>query len=365
MGQKLRIVFLEEWPSLRGTKILPYLAEKFDITYVTSSRGVQPNANFKDIHMFPPPKFINQHGFAFSRLADRLYREGHVDFAVSYAGIAFLTRQVPIINFMGGSYYTDFLLKWQSGSLIKKLRLPIGFLHYTVPEYIACKRANAHIVNSEGLKKDLMQNYSLSRENIQVVHNGVDEDFRSLGQKKSQLRPAKAIFIGRLHASKGILEFVNVFHQRQDIEIELIIAGDGPDYNKIETISQNDSRIIMLGHVPKSELLQHMEKTNIFVFPTSHEGCPNSLLEAIASHHACIVYDIPPVIEVLQNAGIIVELNQADEMCSQLKKLMSAPSAIDSLANEAFVQAKSFSWDGCARSVEKVFLKFGATAHNR
>jgi len=170
------------------------------------------------------------------------------------------------------------------------------------------------------------------------------------------------IYTGRLHASKGILPFVKGFHQRKNIDAELLLAGDGPDYPAIEAICQNDSRITMLGHVVKSTLLHHMEHTNIFIFPSSHEGCPNALLEAMASRHACICYDIPPVAEVLGQAGRLIQLNDVEGMLSEVLALTQSQEKLASLADEACTKAASFSWDHCARSIERILLDFGKTA---
>lgn len=360
MKKKLRIAFVEEWPSLRGTKILPYLAEQFELTYITSDMGTFPKADFADVKLFPAVKYINQRGLAFSRLVDRLYAEGRIDFAVHYAGIAFLSRKTPIVGVLGGSYCTDFLDSWRGASPLRKARLVVGFLHYTVPEFLACRRADRLVANSEGLKRELMGHYGLKGKPFDVVYNGIDPDFTAMGAVKKIGETPRAIYSGRLHEKKGILGVVKALHRRRDIDISLRIAGEGPDRAAIADIGRKDSRIRLLGHVSKNKLLQEMENTNLFVFPSFHEGCPNALLEAMAARHACVCYGIAPVREVLGDSGVVTEVGDPAALCEELARLAKEPAEMVSLSGKAYEKSLDFSWEKCAKQFESILRAFHA-----
>ncbi len=359
MKEKHQIAFFEEWPSLRSNKIMPFLSSQFDIIYVTGNKGSFPEGDFKEVITFPSPRFIFQHGPAFSRLAEQLYRDGRIEFAVHYAGVAFLTRTVPMINFLGGSYQVDFSLKWEKASLWQRLRLPIGYLHYSVPEKIGCRRAAMHIVNSHALKNSLISLYNLDPAEISVVHNGVDVDFQNLGERKKILDGRiKILFVGRLHSRKGILAFAEEFSSLRDIDADFLIAGDGPDAGMLQEICKNDSRIQLLGNISKERLLQVMKETSIFVFPSYHEGCPNALLEAMAARHICLCYDIPPVHEVLGGTGMLVPCGDTKKLCSLLRDAVAQPEMVRDYAERSFQRAYSFSWTSCAEGVAAELSRF-------
>ncbi len=359
MKEKHRIAFFEEWPSLRSNKIMPLLSSQFDIIYVAGNKGSFPEGDFREVITFPAPRFIFQHGPAFSRLAGQLYRDRRIEFAVHYAGIAFLARSVPMINFLGGSYRVDFSLNWQEASLRQRLRLPIGYLHYSVPEKMSCRRAAMHIVNSHALKNSLVSLYHLDPAEISVVHNGVDVDFQNLGERKKNLHGRiKILFVGRLHPRKGILALAEEFSAIGDIDADLLIAGDGPDAGMLQEICKNDSRIQLLGSISKERLLQVMEETSIFVFPSYHEGCPNALLEAMAARHHCLCYDIPPVHEVLGGTGMLVPCGDAGKLCRLLRDAVARPEMVRDSAEHSFQRAHSFSWTSCAEEVAAELSRF-------
>jgi glycosyltransferase involved in cell wall biosynthesis len=361
MRENIRIGFFEEWPSLRATKVMPYLTTRFRITYVTSEKGQMPQGDFERVIKYPAPRYINQRGIAFSNLAKKLYDKGEIDFAVHYAGIAFVARNVPIINMLGGSYCTDFLSKWRSSSWLQKAKLSVGFLHYTLPEYMACKGADRIITNSESLKSEIAGYYNLGNKLCNVVYNGLDVDFVNLGQDKQMSSKSAIIYTGRLHDQKGILKLVRSFHDRKNIDAPFLIAGDGPDRDSIAAICQDDNRIRLLGHLSKDRLIQEMNETTMFVFPSFHEGCPNALLEAMASRHACLCYDIPPVRDVLDGAGILSEVGNPEALCDRIAELVMAPAEVNRLANQAVVKSGDFSWEKCAMQIEQILTRFHET----
>lgn len=365
MHENIRIGFFEEWPSLRATKVMPYLTTRFRITYVTSEKGLMPRGDFERVIKYPAPRYMNQRGIAFSNLAKKLYDKGEIDFAVHYAGIAFIARDVPIINLLGGSYCTDFLSKWKRSSWLQRVKLGVGFIHYTLPEYIACKGADRIIINSKSLKNEIYCYYNLKDKPYDVVYNGLDVDFVNIGQDKKMPSNSTIIYTGRLHDQKGILKLVKSFHERKDIDAPFLIAGDGPDRDSIASICQDDNRIRLLGHLSKDRLMQEMNETTIFVFPSLHEGCPNALLEAMASRHACLCYDIPPVREVLGGAGILSEIGNPEALCDRLTELVMAPADVNRLANQAVMKSGDFTWEKCAMQIEKILTEFHDTLKSR
>lgn len=117
----------------------------------------------------------------------------------------------------------------------------------------------------------------------------------------------KAIgFIGRLSSEKGILNFV-----QSNIEIlrhnKLVIAGDGPDYEKIQKISDDDKLCIeLMGSV--ADKAEFYKKISVLVLPSDHEVMPLVILEAYSCGLPVAAFDIEPLLElVLPANGILVK----------------------------------------------------------
>ena len=85
-GSRLRIAWVEEWMSTLAREVLPYLARKHEITYVTAGETI-PAANFSRLIRGKRWKYMNVAGFELSRRVNTLYRDGLIDIAVVWSSI--------------------------------------------------------------------------------------------------------------------------------------------------------------------------------------------------------------------------------------------------------------------------------------
>src|SRR3954451_19634828 len=118
---RLRLAWVEEWMSTLGREVLPYLAERHDIVYVTGGEEI-PDANFTAVVRGKRWRHINVAGFGLSGHINRLYRDGAIDMALVWASIGFALGKVPFINFIGGSVYSEIRLSASKLPLHRRLR---------------------------------------------------------------------------------------------------------------------------------------------------------------------------------------------------------------------------------------------------
>lgn len=354
----IRLAFLEEWPSLRANHVLPYLCERFDITYITTGDNI-PCAKFKDVIVFPSPRIHLQRAPSFSRCTDALFREGKIDFAFSYACIGYLIRRTPYISLLGGSYIEDCKLSGRILPWWKKWRALTGFLHYGVPELISLKRARQVVANSQSLKSQVQNIAGLPSDAVSVVYNGVDDAFRDVFRKKDWTAAENLLYIGRFHPSKGILKLMKAFSKRPSIERKFYVIGDGSEMGEMLKLASSDPRIIILKDLKSAEIRQIMSTTRYFVFPSLQEGCPNVLLEAMASGHLCFAYDIAAVKEVLNGQGILTPLGEAEVLMDALESVLCEPEQYEEKVISGHQRTTAFDWHTCASQLEGVFERMG------
>src|SRR5262249_9783413 len=157
----------------------------------------------------------------------------------------------------------------------------------------------------------------------------------------------------RLHFGKGALAVTREFVKRPDIRARLHIVGEGPDRNNIEILSDRDKRIAVEGNLEPIDVRRLLAGTAIFVFPSLHEGLSLALLEAMASGHACLLYDMPHNREVLGDAGIYAPYNQPATMVEIIGEVVQQKAVLKEKAKQAHDRAKMFSWTRCAHEMEK------------
>jgi len=350
---RLRIAWVEEWMSTLAAEILPDLARRHDVTYVTAGEEL-PAADLVRVVRGRRRRHMNLAGFELSRRVNRLFRDGLIDLAMVWASIGFGLRRVPFINLEGTSVYAEIGLFASFVPWYRRARFLTGLLHYALPE-MACNRRTARvIVPSEALKRDIVRLHRLPDERVAVVPHGVEpEHLECYARKAPGPRPG-ILFVGRLHFRKGILPVLREFVRRRDIDADFYLAGDGPDRAAMQETAAGDGRVKMLGTVGREALKSILTATQVFVLPTYYEGFGLALLEAMASGHACVCYDIPVVREVLGDCGALVPLGDAAALVNAVADLVRDAPRVAALSARAHERAGRFSWDDARTAIDRI-----------
>jgi len=339
--------------SALASQVLPHLARRHDIYYVTAGDEV-PRADFRDVIRARRWPYMNLAGLELSHRVNRLYRDGLIDLAVVWSSIGFGLRGVPFINLEGGSVYAQIRLFASRAPVYRRAAFLTGFVHYAVPEILCNRRAARVVVPSQALRRDLIEIHGLPEDTVSVVPHGVEPAHLALYERRTPGIPSRILFVGRLHAGKGIAGVVREFVRRRDIAADLVIAGDGPERRAVEAAAAGDDRVKVLGSVGRAALDSLLLTTDVFMFPTLYEGFGLALVEAMASGHACVAYDIPVVREVLGDGGVLVTAGDAAAMVGAVARMVENPQAISAYAAQAHARARRLSWEAAQASIEDV-----------
>lgn len=124
------------------------------------------------------------------------------------------------------------------------------------------------------------------------------------------------LYVGRLtsdlSATKNIntlLEALAVVREKQDVLG--ILCGDGPQRSELETLRHKlglDECIKFTGYLPSASVWALMKKASVFVSFSAYEGCPNTVMEAMACGCPLVLSDISAHREILdQNSALFVD----------------------------------------------------------
>ncbi|MDE6535821.1 MAG: glycosyltransferase family 4 protein [Muribaculaceae bacterium] len=173
-------------------------------------------------------------------------------------------------------------------------------------EKMAARFADKIIVISRPIAERMAEEYG--RKDTHLIYNGVpaaspsaNTDFiESLG-----LTPGRYVLaLGRIVPEKNFHQLVEAF----DVEgYKLVIAGepDHPDeYSESLKRRGAEAGVIMPGFVRGEQLNQLMTNAALFCLPSSHEGLPITLLEAMSYGRDVLVSDI--------SANRLEQLNETD-----------------------------------------------------
>ncbi len=139
----------------------------------------------------------------------------------------------------------------------------------------------------------------------------------------------RLIFLSRLVPGKGMWELLDAFDllKSKYPDLSLYFVGDGTEREAlVAAVAQRGFKdVVITGFVSTREKAQHLLDGDIFVFPTLYgEGCPASLLEAMATGMPCIttrVGGIPDVFIDGEN-GVLLDTVTPQTISAAIAELL-------------------------------------------
>lgn len=162
------------------------------------------------------------------------------------------------------------------------------------------KRSNRVIVISKVISDILASNYG--RTDTHLIYNGVPEARKSantdyldsLGLQQGGF----VLALGRFVPEKNFHLLVKAWEQSGLAAkgYKLVIAGDADHEDEFSRTLKRDATqagVVLTGFIKGERLCQLLTHARLFVLPSSHEGLPISLLEAMSYSLDVLVSDIP------------------------------------------------------------------------
>lgn len=219
----------------------------------------------------------------------------------------------------------------------------------------ACAQAQACVGVSQALV-DVLRDWGVPQHKLHVVRNGVDLD-RFAGQDAGAARARLALpadvpvvlSVGNLFELKGhalLIDAVALLTPDWPT-LQLVIAGEGPERERLlQLIRQHglQARVRLLGAVPNADLPHWYGAADLFALPSSREGLPNVMLEALACGTpvvATAVGGIPEVLGGQPDAGMLLDERSPAALARAMAAVLRRPS--DPSAPRRVAEA--YSWE--------------------
>jgi len=164
------------------------------------------------------------------------------------------------------------------------------------------RKADCVVSVSEELRNELIKDYGLKSEKVLAITNGFDrEELIRLSRDniapevKNRIGNKKVIFTaGRLNIAKSQWHLIRAFSfvKAEIPDSVLIIAGTGELEKYLRNVAEClgiSENVIFLGF--EKNVYRYMSRSDVFVLPSSFEGFPNSLGEAMCIGIPCIATD--------------------------------------------------------------------------
>ena len=151
---------------------------------------------------------------------------------------------------------------------------------------------------------------------------GYQSKFKRIHKKKKSIR---LIYVSRITPKKNLHLILDILSKINEIAVTFTIIGNIDDdaywtlcKSKIDKLRSNVN-IICLGHLEKTELLEKLIQSDLFLLPTKNENFGHAIVEAMFMGCPILISDQTPWTYINEfGGGAALSLSQLDEWLSFL-----------------------------------------------
>ena len=231
-------------------------------------------------------------------------------------------------------------------------------------EKFVAERAEKIVVPSKYLK-NIVKGWGVDENKISVIYNAFSP--ADIVEEKYSLRirfkiTGITIFsVGRLVPWKGFETLIEIMKELPN-NTRLLIAGDGPDYEKLQNKIKNlnlGNRVFLLGRLEHDDLLKKIKASDIFVLNTGYEGLSHQLLEVMNVGTPIITTDVGGNPEIIKNEkdGLLVGYDNKEQIKEAILKLAGNRVLADRLAKNAKDKVKNFDQEKMLEEIKDFLLQ--------
>jgi glycosyltransferase involved in cell wall biosynthesis len=182
------------------------------------------------------------------------------------------------------------------------------------------------------------------------------------------------LFVGRLignecngEGNKNLISLIKaialIIQQKKTI---CFLCGDGPQRQELEILAHDldiEKYVIFLGHIPAVSIWKLMKTASVFVSLSTFEGCPNTVMEAMACNCPLVVSDIPAHHEILdEKSALFVNQTNIREIASAVISVLNDGQNVKTKAINAKAKTREWSIKEMTTKYENIY---GDVVNNR
>ncbi len=180
---------------------------------------------------------------------------------------------------------------------------------YKVLTKFSLKYSDLYTVTSLSDKNFLENNFKNAK--VKITRNWTTLSKENLDNKRYK---DKILCVGRLVEQKNYIFLINALSKYKK-SISIDIVGEGPDKNKIRSLSKDKNvEVNFLGRITHDNLSDVYQKYKLYAIPSNFEGNPKSLLEAMGNGCIVLASNIENHSEIIDNSvnGFLFDLTEKD-----------------------------------------------------
>jgi glycosyltransferase involved in cell wall biosynthesis len=237
------------------------------------------------------------------------------------------------------------------------------YYRYFFPKY--ARKADTIVTVSEFSKKDIVNLYDVQPDKVNVVYNGVNEQFKPVDEAvKEEFRQKLSdgcpyfIFVGALHPRKNLARLFSAFDyfkEQHVTDVKLLVVGNRKYWTKqiqqaFEGMKHKDE-VVFSGRLRAPELRKTVASALGMVYVSYFEGFGLPIIEAFSCDTPVLTSNVTSMPEVAGDAALLVDPFSVKSIATGLGKIALDPDLRNKLIEKGRERRKLFTWDASAEKL--------------
>lgn len=223
----------------------------------------------------------------------------------------------------------------------------LKFPQWSNPKIVAVHKRRLRIVEkeidkvitvSQSTKNDLLEVSNLKPDKIEVIYEGVSENFKPASEKE-------------------ILEFKKKYHLPEKFILAIGGVGERKNLTRIKNATDDYNLVTTFKDLTVSdeELPLLYSSAQVLVYATLYEGFGLPILEAMACGTPVITSNVSSMPEIGGNAAVLVYPANVEKIKKSIKEVLENKQLRKELISKGIKRAKEFTWEKAANETAQVY----------
>jgi len=225
------------------------------------------------------------------------------------------------------------------------------------------KRAHLAIYLTEYARETIESQIGKTTRSVVIPH-GIADKFRAVALNRlewSNQRPVQCLYVSNAAPYKHQWHVVEAIaalrHQGYPITLTLVGGGSGPAQERLnQAIAHCDPErgfVTQKKFVPNDEIPSYLAESDLFIFASSCENLPITLLEAMASGISICSSNRGPMPEVLGEGGCYFDPESPASITKSVQSMIDDTELRQSSTERSVIRSKAFTWERCSSETWK------------
>ncbi|MGH3762312.1 glycosyltransferase family 4 protein [Actinophytocola sp.] len=234
----------------------------------------------------------------------------------------------------------------------------------------AAQRANAIVVPTVAVAEELAE-HAPGPATVAVIPHGVPAAFRTEVQQAQvhatsvglELPDAYVLAVGTVEPRKGLDVLIEAMAKPYAPDLPLVVVGPrGWGEVDLTALAEKhglaDGRLRVLGRISDTDLAVVLRCAAVLAVPSRAEGFGLPVLEALAVGTPVVHSDVPALVEVAGDAGVVVPRDDARTLAATLSAVLDDGPGTRRRVEQGRLRAGAFTWHQAATELWRLHTRF-------